>query len=202
MSPVPAFFCCLALYGIGLAFLGVTGFLSWWTRPRHILDREGRQLYLRRWYILGKPYMEDGSSPFDAKGAMKRGARDSWWSRRGLGLYLHCIHQSDSEPELHNHPWRWAVALILRCGYMEERRESCSCGFVHCMSSVVHRRRVRPFTLNIIRSSDFHRVELVDGRPSWSLFLVGPRFQNWGFWNRVTGLFLPWREFIASRRPS
>ncbi len=29
---------------------------------------------------------------------------------------------------------------------------------------------------------------------------VGPRTHSWGFWNLVTGEFVPWREFLAAKR--
>jgi hypothetical protein len=86
----------------------------------------------------------------------------------------------------HRHPWRWAISLVLKGGYSEERRSGDS----------VVRRRVRPWRLNRLTDRDFHRVDLTDG-DAWTLFLVGPITQSWGFWDRDTKRFTPWKEFLG-----
>jgi hypothetical protein len=116
------------------------------------------------------------------------------------GLYLHRFHRSDDEAELHNHPWRWAVSLVLQGGYSEERvvGESYSEGKT---LPLVMRRQVRPGSLNFLRGDDFHRVDLTDG-DAWTLFLVGPVVQSWGFLDRMTGIFTPWRQFLGIPEPT
>jgi len=157
-------------------------------KPRVIFDRGGRSPYLSRYYLVGAPTMPDGSWPFDALGAPREGAV---WPNKALGVYLHHFHKGDDEPELHNHPWRLAVSLVLAGGYVEERREA---------DDTVTTRVVRPGAVNVIRSTTFHRVELLDGREAWTLFVVGPKFTGWGFWSRTSKEFTPWREFINARR--
>lgn len=146
-------------------------FLLWLTErlppPRVIYDRNGRSPYLSRWYLIGNPTRED----------------------RPFAIYLHKFHRGDDEPELHNHPWRWAVSLILSGGYVEERR----------VGSGVQAHVVLPGTINFIRANDFHRVDLRD-QDAWTLFLVGPKIQDWGFWERVSGRYMPWRDFINELR--
>lgn len=170
--------------------MSLAPFLRWLTwrlpPPRIIKDRNGRSPYLSRWYLIGAPKMPDGSWAFDLNGNPRPGAL---WSRKRFGVYLHRFHSGDDERELHNHPWRWAVAVILAGGYVEERRDG----------DRVVVRRVRPGRVNVIRSSDFHRVDLF-GRDAWSLFIAGPKFQGCGFWNRVSKRFWPWREFITQLR--
>lgn len=154
--------------------------------PRVIWDRMGDSPYLSRFYIFGRPKMADGSDPFERDGSPKVGVI---WPTSSIGVYLHKFHRGDDDEELHNHPWRWAVSLILSGGYVEERR----------FGETVYRRIVRPGMLNFISADDFHRVEL-RGREAWSLFVVGPKFTGWGFWNRHTGKFTPWRQFINEKR--
>lgn len=161
------------------------------SNPRIIYDREGTSPYLSRFYLLGAPRMRDGSQPFTEYGNPRPGAQFP----EHLGgffphVYLHRFHRSDDDGELHNHPWKWSLSLVLVGGYREERRGP---------GDVVHVRIVRPWRLNIIRHDDFHRVDLLED-DAWSLFLAGPRTQNWGFWNRLTGKFTPWREFITEKR--
>jgi len=118
----------------------------------------------------------------------------SRWTLIDLGpgwprVHLHRFHRSDEDQELHNHPWRWAAGVILAGGYREERRVA---------GDVVAVRVVRPGSLNLIHGDTFHRVELLDGE-CWTLFLTGSRNQEWGFWDRASGAFTPWRDFIRSK---
>lgn len=153
--------------------------------PRVIYDREGGSPYLSRYYLTQRPRMPDGSAPFDPHGDPKSGV---FWPD-GVGLYLHRFHRSDDDGALHNHPWRWSLSLILVGGYSEERRRGTR----------VERRFVGPGSLNFIRATDFHRVDLVE-RDAWSLFLAGPKVGSWGFWDRASGITTPWRDFIATKR--
>jgi hypothetical protein len=167
-------------------------FLEWLTtkmnNPRVIYDMMGESPYLSRYYILGRPRMADGSDPFDRFGNPHP---ETIWPTSSLGLYLHRFHRGDSDRELHNHPWRWALSLILVGGYNEERR----------IGNAVVKREVKPGSLNFIGADDFHRVDMRDG-DAWSLFFVGPKSSSWGFWNRNSGVVTPWREFINSKRDS
>lgn len=102
-----------------------------------------------------------------------------------LRVFVHKFHRSDWDEELHNHPWKWAMALILRGGYSEERR----------VRDLVVRRECRPGSLNFIKNDTFHRVDLYDST-CWTLFVAGRKTADWGFWDRVTGKFVPWREHV------
>lgn len=161
-------------------------------RPRIILDREGGQPYLSRFYIFGKPRMDDGKGPFESDGAPKQGAR---WGK-SWGLFLHRFHKGDDDLELHNHPWAWAVSLILVGGYREERRVE---GVRGILDHEVETRDYRPGSWNVIDQDTFHRVDLFQ-KDAWTLFLVGPKVANWGFWSRYSGRFQPWRAHIAQKR--
>jgi hypothetical protein len=166
-------------------------FLKWLSTklpsPQIIYDRNVFSPYLSRWYLLGAPRMPDKSWVFDKNGVPKEGAM---WNKQSIGIYLHRFHRDDDELELHNHPWRWAVSIVLVGGYIEERRGK---------NDVVRVRIVRPWRINFIRAEDFHRVDLIE-QDAWTLFFVGPKFTGWGFWNRDTKKFLPWRQFISQLR--
>lgn len=159
-------------------------------KRRVIMDREGGSPYLARFYLTHPPTMPDGSEPFDAGGNPREGVR--WRDKSApLSAYVHYFYRGDDDGALHNHPWQWAVSLVLSGGYSEERR----------VGDRVERRAVRPLSLNVLRSGDFHRVDLLEPeRGCWSIFVVGPRFQDWGFWDRVSKKFTPWREFIDNLR--
>ena len=162
-------------------------FLNWIVarlpEPRVIYDRAGIFPYLSRWYLLGGP-REHGT--FDRTGQFRDGVA---WKKFPVNLFLHRFHRGDDDQELHGHPWRWAVSLILAGGYREERRRD----------DEVVEYVLRPWSINFIRGTDFHRVDLLE-EDAWSLFLVGPKVSGWSFWNRITGEVTPWRQFIDRKR--
>ncbi len=106
-------------------------------------------------------------------------------------VYLHRFLRGDEDRELHNHPW-YALSLILVAGYLEERRRWTPEG------DRVDVRRYRPGRFNVLAPHTFHRVEL-DRGPCWTLIATGPVVQSWGFWDRGTGRYLPWREFVRAK---
>jgi hypothetical protein len=144
--------------------------------PRVIQDGLGRSKYLIRWYLFGRgrPTMLDGTSPFDMWGNPKVGAV---WPAVSWSIYLHRFHRGDVDRELHSHPWKWAVSLVLVGGYIEERRT---------VDGRIETKVIGPGSINRLRATDFHRVDLIDGE-AWTLFLVGSRE-------------IPWREFLASKQ--
>jgi hypothetical protein len=127
--------------------------------------------YLLRVYLLGRRTNETN----------QRGFR--------LHVFLHYFFRSDADSALHNHPWENALSLVLTKGYIEHR--------LNPRTEKVQWRYVRPGSFNRIESSDFHRVELIDG-PCWTLFFPGKRTQpsngyDWGFLKE--GQYTAWKEF-------
>lgn len=157
--------------------------------PRTIYDRDGSSPYLSRHYLFGAPRTKEA---FDEEGSARE---DIVWSKLPVNVYLHHFHRGDDDEALHNHPWSWSLSLILAGGYREEKRGRSRLG----PSGDVYERVLLPFQVNLIRGDDFHRVELLEA-DAWSLFIAGPRASSWGFWDRHTDRFLPWRDYIARRR--
>jgi hypothetical protein len=84
----------------------------------------------------------------------------------GITAYLHRFLADDSDRGLHDHPWSWALSLILVGQYDEIRRDR------------TRRRR----WVNWLRGDTFHRITLVPGtRICWTLFIHGPYVKPWGF---------------------
>jgi len=153
--------------------------------PRVIYDREGGTPYLSRWYLIGKQRAEDPEIPGNLVDTTK-----SIWERLPVNLFLHRFHRSDDDGALHSHPWLWCVSFVLVAGYSEERRDV----------DKVKRHTIRPFTFNFLTNSTYHRVDLIDGKEAWSLFLVGPRVSTWYFWDRERLARCNWRDFIFAKR--
>ncbi len=105
------------------------------------------------------------------------------WRERFPGVFLHYFFRSDADRDLHNHPWDWAVSLILKGGYYEHTHWDVE--------------TFRPGQTNLLLAASFHRVELLNpAEGCWSLFIAGPREKRlWGFLDEQTGEFLPAREY-------
>lgn len=105
----------------------------------------------------------------------------------GVCFYLHQFVASDPDRGKHDHPWPWAVSLILSGWYWEETRAG----------------RVMRRWLNFLVGDTFHRVVLNDDgngnpRPVWTLFAHRAlRVKEWGFLreapNGVGQVFVPHR---------
>ncbi len=125
--------------------------------PCRIIDGEHGEPYLERYYLAGL---------------------------FGWHVYLHRFVDSDPDRGLHDHPWERAASLVLTGGYDELRLAQPPRRGASEMSLTnlpTRSRHVRPWRLNLLRGSDYHRVVLRDGRPAWTLFLHGPRVKGWGF---------------------
>jgi hypothetical protein len=101
-----------------------------------------------------------------------------------FGVFLHHFVSSDAPTELHDHPWSWAVSLVLRGGYVEERRRRDD--------PTLTRRWLGVGRVNLLVPGTFHRVELAGGRPAWTLFVHGAKVRRWGFLDPLTGAFRFW----------
>jgi hypothetical protein len=122
--------------------------------PCRIIDGEHGEPYLERYYLAGL---------------------------FGWHTYLHRFVDSDPDRGLHDHPWRRAVSLVLTGGYDELRFAKPPSAGAHVEEPPIRSRHVRPWRLNLLRGTDYHRVVLRGGRPAWTLFVHGPRVKGWGF---------------------
>lgn len=102
---------------------------------------------------------------------------------------LHHFHRPDADRVLHNHPWTWAVSLVLAGSYVEERLEALVYGI-----ETRETRLVRWF--NRLTDQDYHRVERLNG-DVWTLFVTGKRTQDWGFLE--DGRHVQWQEYLSRK---
>jgi hypothetical protein len=129
----------------------------------------GGSPYLTRWYLWPE-------GPRDA---------EDEGSDLPFAVFIHRFHRGDADRDLHNHPWDLSVAIVLAGGYREERGDEV--------------RVVRPGTVNVIKADDFHRVDLLNPEMgSWSLFVAGRKTGGWGFRDRTTGTFIPYKNYPKS----
>lgn len=98
-----------------------------------------------------------------------------WWvipRNRWFNIYLHHFCRSDDDRALHDHPWV-NLSILLSGSYLE-----------HTPSGIFLRQPWRPWAiwrLPMRRATAAHRVELINSRQVWTLFLTGPKIREWGF---------------------
>lgn len=114
-------------------------------------------------------------------------------------VYVHKFHRSDAA-DLHDHPWAF-VSLILWRGYVEETQAFPSRAVprsaFEARVRAITRRRKWPGMLLFRRARHAHRVELVDGKPAWSLMIRGPYVREWGFF--TPGGWQQWRAYFTEK---
>jgi hypothetical protein len=106
-----------------------------------------------------------------------------WWiipRNKWFNIYLHQFLRSDEDRALHDHPW-WNISFLLRGTYLE-----------HKLAGSV---KLRKPGFPVFRfATTAHRVELIEGKSVWSLFITGRRIRTWGFY--CPNGWVPWREFV------
>lgn len=81
--------------------------------------------------------------------------------------FFHKFLRSDEDRALHNHPWDFIVIPVWR-GYYEHNLKG--------------KKRVWPFISARFRKKEYvHRVELINEKPAYSIFIRFRREQIWGF---------------------
>lgn len=154
----------------------------------------------RRWAVLTKEVIT-GNGP--ANRGVPMLTRYRLIQTPAFGLYVHHWHRPDADRDVHDHPWRFAT-LVLRGGYTEILADNPAGGRVADRLA-----RRRPFSLHVMPRDRAHRVIAV--RPStWTLLLVGPKRQDWGFYvpnvpllanrgrNAYGRHFVAWQTYIAA----
>lgn len=101
-----------------------------------------------------------------------------------FNVYLHRFLLSDHDKALHDHPWV-SCSVLLEGSYLEHTPEQ------------IHYRPQG--TICFRKPSSAHRVELIKGKPVWTLFLTGPRVRKWGF--LCPKGWKPWDEYCDPKNP-
>jgi len=121
-------------------------------RKRIVMDRESDEPYLERYYL----FLKD---------------RD----RFPFNIFLHKFLKGDPD-DVHNHPWPYAT-LILKGGYWEWLPQFNNQGLK--IGELAKWRG--PGSFRICRANSYHRIELDPSVTAWTLFMPGPKKQDWGF---------------------
>lgn len=116
----------------------------------------------------------------------------AWWPFQKR-LYLHHFTGPDSDAEPHDHPMDFR-SFILWGGYTEEvwhieteqehDRQGCpACLYGPQCELWWQKKYVRrwPLTTHFAKASHTHRITTLHAKNVWTLFLRGPKTQDWGF---------------------
>lgn len=123
-------------------------------------------------------YDRDGVTPYMERYYLLFKDRPKWFP---FNITLHKICRSDL-PILHDHPWPYAT-IILKGGYIEHTK---------------YERFFRgPGHIRFRSADDYHWIEVSDDEPSWSLFFMGKRCQEWGFLK--DGEWVQYEQYLAWR---
>lgn len=104
--------------------------------------------------------------------------RNKWFN-----IYLHHFMRSDDDRALHDHMYD-NISFLVRGRYIEVTKEN--------------RIERRPLCPVFRRAEVAHRVELIDGRHVWSIFLMGRRRREWGF--HCPQGWRHWTKFVVQRK--
>ncbi len=108
-----------------------------------------------------------------------------WPRNRWCNGYLHVMLRSDEDRACHDHPWR-SVSLLLRGPLYEVVRAEDGAETV----------RLHQTGALVYRSATFaHRLVVLPGQPTMTIFLTGRRVRSWGFW--CPKGWRHWREFVS-----
>jgi len=115
-----------------------------------------------------------------------------WWvipRNEGCNIYLHEITKSDEDRAGHTHPWN-NTSYLIEGEYVE----------------VVYSRQTPWAELDrfhrkagdiVERTADHcHRLIVPEGGRAVSLFITGPKIQEWGFWCAEGERFVHWTDFV------
>ncbi len=97
-----------------------------------------------------------------------------------FNIYLHHILTDDFQEYYHDHPFK-SLSIVLYPGYIEERPDmNTSYDFGY---KVIKQYYWKPGAFIYHPALEMHCINLYKDKPSWSLFITGPIFRQWGFNN-------------------
>lgn len=155
--------------------------------------------YMYRWWWIGADCeVRNRTNPYWDDERRRRAARRSWAYKlltHFIAARVHMTLRSDQDSCLHDHPFR-SVSIILRGGYWEWMPYEPDPARARFHNGVEAMYRVwrGPGAIVFRRASARHKLELADGKPAWSLFIMGPKTNEWGFYTPEGKV--GWQDFL------
>jgi hypothetical protein len=145
-------------------------------------ERDGR-----RWFLTKLISADHPQGPMLRRYMIFQGAR--------FGVYVHQFFRPDADRDVHDHPW-WFATLVLRGGYLEQVADNPD-----GLESADRSRWSLRGRAHVMPRTAAHRIKALLPN-TWTLLLVGPKMQEWGFYvERESELDAPrwvwWRDYGA-----
>jgi hypothetical protein len=110
-------------------------------------------------------------------------------------IYLHHFVNDDWSLDLHDHPKRF-ISIGLKGAYRESTPTPATSRDIAALMTGVTWRTFRAPWVRTFPADHIHRLELIDGRPCWTLVIVLKPVRPWGFWHNQE--WIPWRTYVGS----
>lgn len=148
-------------------------------RKMVIMDREGNEPYLIRYYMLHVDRDDNGGFSFN--------------------IFIHKFIIGD-DADKHDHPWNF-FTLILSGGYYEEYEK------VVDGRKITLTEFRKPGFFQYVKSTHTHRVILPENKGCWTLFVPFKKNREWGFWRKNLNLgedsekeWVPARQYLKDKK--
>jgi hypothetical protein len=124
------------------------------------------------------------------------GYMERYWlapfKENGGNVRIHHILSSDADRHLHDHPWA-STSVILDGGYWEvmpadplQHPSKDADAFIKVWRA--------PGDVVTRQANSRHLIHLPEGKTSWSMFIMGPYEQKWGFYTEYGKVY--WRDYL------
>jgi len=152
--------------------------------PYSHLEREDGRIYMRRFWLVPYDYIPS----FGPIGCGPVG-----WNRpiakilqlAGIAIRIHHIMKPDRDRHMHDHPWWW-ISIVLRGSYVEITPNPDGAEVWPTTASEPVLGHIRHTgSIAIKRPTDRHKIAVVPPGGVWTLFITGPKRQEWGFYTET-----------------
>lgn len=147
--------------------------------------------FVQRLLDQAEPYSTIGphTDPYMERVWLKKFTKDQPMSMR-----LHNIRRSDSDRALHDHPWE-NISVVLAGEMIEVVPLDQS---QPCMQDPMKYSQYirRPGDVIARKATDRHRLIIPPGQTVWTLFIMGDYEQNWGFYDPIKGIKIPYKDYL------
>lgn len=110
----------------------------------------------------------------------------------GMNIRIHHVLSSDKDRHHHDHPWP-STSIILQTGYWEIMPKDQEQDPSLDATEFVRIWRA-PGDVVTRKATDRHSLELEPGTTAWSMFIMGPLEQKWGFYTEEGKVY--WRDYL------
>lgn len=123
------------------------------------------------------------------------------WRAKRFSVYLHHFVGDDWSLDLHDHPKRF-ISIGLWGRYVEQSMQPLRFWRTQYYDGLIQQlreveRTYRAPWVRTFPATHIHRLQLIDGKPCWTLVIVLKPVRPWGFWH--DGKFIGWREYVGSK---